>query len=1383
MNSIVKSKLTRHGLALSTSIAALFIPAKGMATDYFWTGANTSNQYEGGNWFHAGPYVFPDTSSSPPEFAFNPWIFGSDAVNSTMIMNVDNANNGIVVNSGIGFDMTFNGPGTIKMINSIDLSTAAHDLTINAPLAWLFGGITLNVGPSRTLTVNGGLTSDPGFGVPTNPLVKSGAGTAVLASAATTILGTTISDGTLQIASAGTMNSGSYAGAISIATGATLQYSSSADQNFSGDISGAGSLTKDTSGSTLYLSGANTNTGAASVSAGTLNYANVGAVGSTSGITVNGTGSVYFDSGTAGGTISTPISLSGDGGGNTALNVNTPGSQLTFSGPITMTGSSLIRALGDNTTMNFTNAIHGTGDLSFAAFSGGGGTKDFIVLSGASDFTGGFALVNWNGAVQATLSGGDNRLPTTALVTVHGGGGMAGALDLNGNNQTIAGLTDTLGFGGLDAGSRSVVNTSGTPVTLTLNTTANQSSGVSIGGTDINGTTGNNLNLVKSGAATQTLSGANTYTGGTTVNGGTLLLTGSAASVTSATTINSGGTLAFNLANGTNSSPITLNNGGTLADFNPNGFLVLNGAVNTSGSTAINITSDATGGFGQGFYLDGGLQGTGTVTITATNAGNAVNLRNNNTSFSGTLIVNGIASTTPYAGSGIGVGGGSTGLTNADITLNGTMELNNDGIGWANSPSSTFQMGALNGTGVIVGNSSGGTATTVTLGNTGNSGSFSGTIADGSGNVTSIVKTGAGTQTFSGSNSYSGGTTISAGTLQVTNGGALGSGNVATGGAGALTFDTSGGSYNLNGTTITGTGTMNVTGGNTLIVGGGGPVNVNLSAGAQINLQSGYLASSSSFQGLWTNNQASLNVASGAVFGLKENQVVVDALTGSGTVRQDHPLSDGNTSSLVVGIANGSGTFSGVIQDSVGAASLFKTGTGTQTLSGNNTYTGATTVNNGTLALSGTVANLSASTTVTVNAGGHLWFQAPSDNSGPFNYNNFALNLTGQGAGLKVGGNNGDSATVFFGNNNGNTYNLGGNVTVAGGVSFATYGIYNTVNLGGVFSGTGDMSFSSSGLLGHTFAFSGDSSASGYTGTYKIYGYYIEAKAQLVGGNNRLPTTATVDLEGVNGGVASLDLNGNSQQLAGLVAGSTTDRVMNSGGGTPVLTINNAAAGSFAGELGTGGTNFAFTKSGAGTFTLSGANTYTGATNVNGGTLLVSGSLSGTTSVAVNDTATLGGSGGTIGTNATTVNVNAGGTLAPGASIGQLNIGTATGNTVNFVGSGASKAVLSIELDAPSSSSDLLFINGNLNLGADDQLTLTLLNGVTATGSYTIATYTGTLSGEFNNTVGMPSGYTINYGDGSNDSITIIAVPEPGAAVSLLGGLGILLGLRRRRSA
>ena len=86
------------------------------------------------------------------------------------------------------------------------------------------------------------------------------------------------------------------------------------------------------------------------------------------------------------------------------------------------------------------------------------------------------------------------------------------------------------------------------------------------------------------------------------------------------------------------------------------------------------------------------MAGSGTCTINAANAGSGVNLRNNNSSFQGTLVVNGIASTTPYAGSGLGVGGCTTALQNADIMLNGTMELGNLGLGWANNPAGSFQM-------------------------------------------------------------------------------------------------------------------------------------------------------------------------------------------------------------------------------------------------------------------------------------------------------------------------------------------------------------------------------------------------------------------------------------------------------------------------------------------------------------------------------------------------------------------------------------------------------------------------------------------------------------------------------------------------------------------
>ena len=76
--------------------------------------------------------------------------------------------------------------------------------------------------------------------------------------------------------------------------------------------------------------------------------------------------------------------------------------------------------------------------------------------------------------------------------------------------------------------------------------------------------------------------------------------------------------------------------------------------------------------------------------------------------------------------------------------------------------------------------------------------------------------------------------------------------------------------------------------------------------------------------------------------------------------------------------------------------------------------------------------------------------------------------------------------------------------------------------------------------------------------------------------------------------------------------------------------------------MGAGG----FTKTGASTFTVSGSNTYSGDTNVNGGILNVTGSISGS-NVIVNNGGTLSGSG-DIGDPI----INAGGTLAPGAVAG-----------------------------------------------------------------------------------------------------------------------------------
>ena len=378
-------------------------------------------------------------------------------------------------------------------------------------------------GSSAAQTLSGAISG-------TGSLTQNGSGTLTLSGANTYSGETTINGGTLALGGAGQLGGGSYSGEIT--NNAAFVYGSSAAQTLSGAISGTGSITQSGAG-TLALSGNNTYTGPTIVNGGTLQYNNAAAAGNTSKITVNNGGSLYIDWWAQGGTISAPIELNGWGDGHGALWSYVEGSQFTFSGPVTLLGNSQIQGFAGNSTLNFTHAIGGTGNLTFYANGASPNHKDFMVLSGASTFSGDLYIESYAACSQVTLSGGENRLPTNTVVHIAAGKWAQDAsnpdlmtsssLDLNGCNQTLAGLSDS-GVSSL-LGARSVVNTSGTMATLTLNTSANQLFSGTIGGTNINGMAGNNLSLVKSGIATQTLASVNTYIGSTAVSNGVLKVT------------------------------------------------------------------------------------------------------------------------------------------------------------------------------------------------------------------------------------------------------------------------------------------------------------------------------------------------------------------------------------------------------------------------------------------------------------------------------------------------------------------------------------------------------------------------------------------------------------------------------------------------------------------------------------------------------------------------------------------------------------------------------------------------------------------------------------------------------------------------------------------
>ncbi|NJK91863.1 MAG: hypothetical protein HC904_08580, partial [Blastochloris sp.] len=135
---------------------------------------------------------------------------------------------------------------------------------------------------------------------------------------------------------------------LSLTSGLTIANSSASNLGLNGVISGAGSLTVNSSGAGFVnLSAANTHSGGTTLTAGTLRLGNSAAVG-TGTLILNG-GTLSSDSGTAR-TISNAVSL----GGNVGLAQASGGTgTMTFSGATTLTANSTI-------TTNQTTTYSGT---------------------------------------------------------------------------------------------------------------------------------------------------------------------------------------------------------------------------------------------------------------------------------------------------------------------------------------------------------------------------------------------------------------------------------------------------------------------------------------------------------------------------------------------------------------------------------------------------------------------------------------------------------------------------------------------------------------------------------------------------------------------------------------------------------------------------------------------------------------------------------------------------------------------------------------------------------------------------------------------------------------------------------------------------------------
>jgi autotransporter-associated beta strand protein len=353
----------------------------------------------------------------------------------------------------------------------------------------------------------------------------------------------------------------------------------------------------------------------------------------------------------------------------------------------------------------------------------------------------------------------------------------------------------------------------------------------------------------------------------------------------------------------------------------------------------------------------------------------------------------------------------------------------------------------------------------------------------------------------------------------------------------------------------------------------------------------------------------------------------------------------------------------------IGSGSLIKSGPGQLILTAENTFSSGTVLSNGTLALFGP----SGGATLTAN--------------------NYALgsgSITLYGGTLKLfGGDLGDAGAGYGTLSRPIIVPTGATATL---LTPARYTMNSSLSGGGTLNL--EVNYVRGSLNGNWSAF---------TGTINVTAQTSPAEFRVTDSSGY--AGATIFL---NDDVIITQSGSASTMEIGALGGTSDSRVgpgnSTSSGRSFRVGWNNQNA-TFVGQILADGAN-TVTKVGTGNWTLSGANTYTGGTVVNGGTLTVSnasGSGTGTGSVTVNTGATLAGTG--IISGATTI--NSGATNSPGNG----GIGTLTVNNNVTLAAGSTTR---IEINKTSATKDLLDVSGTLTYGGT--LVVTNLSGTLVEG-------------------------------------------------------------------
>jgi fibronectin-binding autotransporter adhesin len=1165
----------------------------------------------------------------------------------------------------------------------------------------------------------------------------------------------------------------------------------------SGAISGGGSggftpLTKNGTG-TWKLTGANT-LGSVTINNGTLIAGNVNALG-TGIATVNG-GTLQVENVALN---NSSVALNNSGavqgtGTDASVKIVNVGATATTVG-LSTSGSSDVLTVG-----LAANGLTG-GQASTVINVSGPGT---VSLGNASNYAGGFSINS------GTLKlGNATALGSATSANVAFGSGSTGTLAINGNAVTLAKLNSNA-----TVGSPVVENNSATSGSLTVSDTSGSSS---YAGIIRDGAAGGALGLVKNGASTLILSGANTYTGGTTVSGGTLAANSSGALGTGTVSVASGATLSTNTIANLGSLNLTGGGGLLLADFNSK--FVSSGTVSISGSSNLITLSGSTGSSGSTYTLLSGsnlsasgisLTGSGVANQTIA-VGSSATVGRTTYDFTATatalqLSITGGAFNLTWNG-----GSANWNTTDANWQKNGTGSniafFAGDNITISTGDTINLNSGAVSAGTLLVNNSTG----TATLNGSGLS--VTGFTKSGAGDlVVNNVLTSpagitvqAGNVTLNAANSMSGAIIVSGGKL------ALGVNDAAGSGSATLTvnggqFDLGSSNQSLSNITLTSgsiTGTTGVlTATTSAIDAQSGTINVSLAGSVGLTKSTAgtvILSGTNTYTGATTISGGILQIGNGGTSG---------SIAGTSGVANNGTLAYNRSDALTVGY---------VIS---GAGNLVNDGTGTLILNNANTYSGATVINAGTLQIgnggtTGSIANTSGVTnngTLAYNRSDALAVGYAISGTGAV-VKDGAGTLTLNAANSYAGGTTLNAGTLALGNGaaagTGTITALNG-TTISATTGVGSGGVGNTITLSGTNAnvtitnanasggytgsvvGSSDQFLTTSGAGGQPVNFNATTQQfTNFLGTVVVSsGSTLAFRATSLnnGGNN---TTFQVD--------GFLSTRNNGFIALGALTGSGTVSMGGSGSNGGRLTYTIGAKNidtTFSGVIqeadAVNGKQVNVTKVGTGSLTLSGVNTYTGTTSITGGTLIVNGSLANTV-VTVGASGVLGGTG-VIG-GATTVN----GALNPGnspgvltfntdltlAGVGNFEINSATRGTgydaVNVGGTVTYGGVLNLIFGTT-------FLVGGENLS--------LFNGLNGTdapldaGSFTQIELQGAYTASLTNNSGIWTGtaggldFTFTQDTGILSVLTGAAIPEPSTYAMLAGVLGLAYAaLRRRRRA